>query len=81
MNNRDDVDMCFLDFGKTFDIVNHRIICLKLATFGVSPHVVGLVQNFLANPLFQVVTNDVISEEQPSLVTFPKALQFTYYYF
>lgn len=62
MDNGEDVDMCFLDFSKAFDIVNHRIICAKLTALGVSPEVVGWVRSFLANRTFQVRIDDVVSD-------------------
>lgn len=47
MDNEDYVDMCFLNFSKAFDILNHRIICPKFAALGTSPQVVGWILSFL----------------------------------
>lgn len=35
MNNKDDVRICFMNFSKAFNILNHRIICANLTAFGV----------------------------------------------
>lgn len=62
MHSGDDVDNCYLYFSKAFNFVNHSIIYAKLAAHGVSPQVADLVWIFLANRLFQVRIDDIISE-------------------
>lgn len=38
MNEDSAVDLCFLDFRKAFDVVNHQIMFAKLAALGISDH-------------------------------------------
>lgn len=47
MNEGSIVNLCFLDSSKPFDVVNHRIICAKLAAL------VTWIINFLADRTVQ----------------------------
>jgi hypothetical protein len=49
------VEVCYLDFQKAFDSVNHRMLLLKLESYGVSSQLVNWVKAFLENRTFHVV--------------------------
>ena len=49
-----EVEICYLDFSKAFDTVNHRLLKQKLRTFGLDPVILKWVNNFLANITFKV---------------------------
>lgn len=61
MDTRNDVNLCFLDFCETFDIVCHRNSCSKPTTLGVYLQVVEWVLSCLN--MFYVRIDDVINEE------------------
>lgn len=62
MNNGGNIDICFLDISEAFEIVNYRIITANIATFGVSPQVVGWLPSFLAYHPFQIRIDYFIAE-------------------
>ena len=48
------VEVCYLDFQKAFDSVNHRLLLLKLDAYGVEQKVLNWVKAFLTNRTFFV---------------------------
>lgn len=76
-----DANLCFLDFGKVYNVANHRILCTKLLALGVSDHLITWIRNFLVDRTLQVLIGHAhaflqtkISEEifsfVPSLMVF-----------
>lgn len=63
MNQGYDINLSFLNFGKAFDIVNHRITCTKLAVLGDSNHLVTKLRNFIAARTSQVNISYALSNE------------------
>ncbi|CAH8451171.1 unnamed protein product [Dicrocoelium dendriticum] len=55
------VEVCYLDFSKAFDSVNHRFLLEKLAWFGVHPRLLSWVSEFLYGRTFRVRIGDVSS--------------------
>ena len=47
VDERDQIDVIFLDFKKAFDVVPHYQLCSKLANVGIDPSVFYWIQNFL----------------------------------
>lgn len=66
MDDADYVNMCFIDFSESFDLVNHHFICTKLDALGVSSLVVGWITVALAHHTFQVVSGKLHSRVVPS---------------
>ena len=48
------VEVCYLDFRKAFDLVNHRKLLLKLDNYGVEPRLLRWIRAFLCNRQFYV---------------------------
>lgn len=62
----EEVDLCFLDFSKAFDVVNHRVVCAKLESLGVHPKVTAWTTSFLANRSLRVKLESSLSAEVPA---------------
>ncbi len=56
------VDLIYLDFYKTFDSVNHRLLLHKLRGYGIAPVVISWIECFLSRGTFQVNINGTISQ-------------------
>ncbi len=54
------VDLIYLDFYKTFDSVNHRLLPHKLRGYGIAPIVISRVECFLSRRTFQVNVNGIL---------------------
>jgi hypothetical protein len=55
LDKGDNVEVCYLDFRKAFDSVNHRLLIAKLAKFHLSLNVVRWIEEFLNHRSFYVV--------------------------
>lgn len=55
LDKRSRVDCVFLDFSKAFDIVDHRLLLLKLSTLKIDPKLLTWLEYFLTDR-FQYVT-------------------------
>lgn len=53
-----------LDFKKAFDLVDHDILCLKLAIYGFSESAVGFFRSYLSNRTQQVNICNVNSDKK-----------------
>lgn len=62
-----DVDICFLDFSRTFDPVNPRIIYAKLTAIRVSDRLVIWIRNYIAARTFQMRMDDALSNKVTDL--------------
>jgi hypothetical protein len=58
------VEVCYLDFSKAFDSVNHRFLMAKLLSYGIESTVLNWIGDFLKNRSFRVV----VGEEQSMMV-------------
>ena len=66
------VEVCYLDFSKAFDSVNHRLLMGKLEAYGISGELKGWLRDFLQNRSFKVSVGDGISEEIPVISGVPQ---------
>lgn len=55
------VEVCYLDFSKAFDSVNHRFLLEKLTWFGLHPQLLSWLSAFLHGRTFRVRVGDVTS--------------------
>ena len=55
------VEVCYFDFSKAFDSVNHRFLLHKLAGYGVPKTLCSWVRAFLWDRTFHVVVRDALS--------------------
>lgn len=70
MNDGSDVDFCFLDFTKSFDLVNHQILSAMLKTLRVTDRLLTCIRNFLTAITFQVrIDNGLFNEAWLPLVS------------
>lgn len=61
----DDADLCYLNFGKSFHVVNYRIFCAKLTALGFADPLVDWVKRVLSNRTIKVNIGQVVSDEDP----------------
>ena len=54
LDTGDEVDVCYLDFRKAFDSVNHRLLLLKLEGLGIDPKTLGWIGSYLRRRTFHV---------------------------
>lgn len=58
-----DINLCFIDFSKTFYVVNHWIIYAKLVDLGISNHLVTWIRNVFADRTLQMQIVHALSNE------------------
>ena len=63
LDRGEQVEVCYLDFRKAFDLVNHRLLLLKLETYGVEPRLLRWIGAFLCNRSFYVEVGGERSRE------------------
>ena len=63
LDQKQEVEVCYLDFQKAFDSVNHRLLIEVLSSAGVNDGVVRWIADFLGNRTFKVRIGDQLSEE------------------
>ena len=54
MDRGEYVEVCYLDFQKAFDSVNHRLLLLKLEAHGIKGRTLGWIEGFLTHRTFHV---------------------------
>ena len=52
------------DFSATFDIVDHRILLMKLTAYGFSPTAINWMNSYLSNRMQSVVINGSLSSSK-----------------
>ena len=67
-----EVIICYLDFKKAFDSVNHRYLIEKLKGLGINEKVVNWVKEFLANRSFSVVYKGHVSTRHRAVSGVPQ---------
>jgi len=60
-DDKDSVDIIFLDFAKAFDKVPHRRLMLKLKAHGIDGRVINWISNWLENRMQRVCINGTSS--------------------
>ena len=55
--------MCYLDFRKAFDSVNHRLLLIKLESFSLAPGTLRWIREFLKDRRFRVSVEGSVSTE------------------
>ena len=56
------IEVCYLDFSKAFDSVNHRLLQQKLGCFGLTWQLKSWIGAFLRGRTFRVKVSDALSE-------------------
>ena len=59
----EDVEVCYMDFRKAFDSVNHRLLLTKLQGFGLADNLLAWLRSFLIGRTFHVTVNGENSRE------------------
>ncbi len=62
MEEGEDVDVCFMDFKKAFDLVNHRLLLVKLRALGFGGDCIDWVRSFLEDRMFRVKVEGDMSD-------------------
>lgn len=63
MDDSEDVGMFFPDFIQALDVSKHHFLCVKLATLGMPPLVVGKIRSYLTKCKFQTHIGCVVYVE------------------
>ena len=68
VDEKEQIDVIFLDFKKAFDVVPHFQLCSKLANIGIDPSVYHWIQNFISSRKQAVKVDENLSSfiEVPS---------------
>ena len=72
LDNREAVDVIFLDFAKAFDSVPHQRLVTKLAGYGVGGRVLGWIKDFLTERRQRVCVNGATSSWNSVLSGIPQ---------
>ena len=67
-----DVDCIYLDYGKAFDKVDHKILISKLKQYGVTNKYLAWIASFLEGRIQTVVINDAHSYSTPVISGVPQ---------
>ena len=62
LDNDDSIDVAYLDFRKTFDLVSHLHLIYQMAKYGIKNHVLNWVKAFLGSRTQRVVIHGTVSE-------------------
>ena len=62
IDNKNTIDVIYLDFKKAFDSVPHRRLFVKLEAYGITGRILGWIKAFLSNRMQRVVVNNEVSE-------------------
>ena len=65
LENGERVEVCYLDFHKAFDSVNHRLLVGKLRAFKISPRALLWIEEYLTDRTFLVKTEGASSKPGP----------------
>ena len=67
LDDGEEIDVCYLDFQKAFDSVNHQLLIKKLKSLCIDPVLCDWIKEFLQNRTFRVrVRNKMSSEASPA---------------
>ena len=72
LDNRDCVDVAYLDFSKAFDLVSHKHLLLKLQKHGINGQIGNWIKAFLENRKQKVVIRGFKSDELDVLSGVPQ---------
>ena len=59
------IGLCYLDFSKAFDKIDHEILLVKVSRLGVSTAFLGLLENYLDGRRQSVNVNRLVSVLEP----------------
>ena len=63
---------CFYDLFKAFDIINHKILQMKLEHYGFRGSFLSLIMNYLKDRKYYVCTNGYLSDAKISNIGVPQ---------
>ena len=63
MDNRNPVDIIYLDFRKAFDTVPHERLLRKLEAYGINGYVISWIREFLSDRIQAVKVGDTLSDK------------------
>ena len=67
LDDRNDVDIIYLDFCKVLDCVPHQCILFKLKAYGISGNVLNWIMDFLSNSRQGVNVNGSCSDRSNNI--------------
>ena len=65
LDEKNDLDIIFLDFAKAFDKVNHQYLITKLANYGIEGNLLNWIISFLKDRRQRFVMGDSVSNWAP----------------
>lgn len=72
MNSKKITPLLLLDLSKAFDTIDHEILLFKLKHYGISLNVLKILESYLKNRSFYVVSNQKESSIRPSSIGVPQ---------
>ena len=69
LDNKDNIDLIYIDSSKAFDSVSHKKLLLKLENYGINGNLLKWINSFLSNRRFIVKINNALSSEYPVTVS------------
>ena len=66
------VEVCYLDFSKAFDSVNHRLLLHKLSFLGIKGEILSWIEGFLKDRTFKVQVGSATSNEASAFSGVPQ---------
>ena len=72
LEQRQNVDVVYLDFSKAFDKVDHSIVLAKAHNMGVQGKLLDWIKEFLSNRKQSVVVNGTLSSPRPVISGVPQ---------
>ncbi|MGL5754740.1 MAG: RNA-directed DNA polymerase [Paraclostridium sp.] len=64
LNEGKKIEVCYLDFSKAFDSVNHRLLLHKLESFGITGNLCNWIKDFLVGRRFRVRIGGTLSNAE-----------------
>ncbi len=80
IEERDNIDVIYLDFRKAFDAVPHQRLLMKLRAYGITGNVLNWIENFLTNRRQRVQVNNSFSDYSDVKREYSGASSFYHFY-
>ena len=72
IDQKNTIDVIYLDFRKAFDSVPHYRLFVKLKAYGITGDIFNWIKDFLSNRMQRVVVNNEVSDLRPVISGVPQ---------